>query len=147
MRRRPVSFAKTHAAFGINHLAAVAFCYNCPPCFDMSNAASQRWFAFFARDRVSSLRIWHCVFSAVSSAEGAHSASKPRELRPTFLDSRSACMVRLEAVAPLGQSGNSCPLAQSRVSPVLEVGFQSQWTDGKKTGLPGSWRSHLPDGR
>ena len=61
-----VSFAKTHAAFGINHIAAVlslAFCYNCPPCFDMSNSASQRWFAFFARDRVSSLRIWHCVSS------------------------------------------------------------------------------------
>src|SRR5215510_15080567 len=36
--RRPgsaCSFAKTHAVFGINHLAAVAFCYNCPPCFDM----------------------------------------------------------------------------------------------------------------
>ena len=25
-------------------------------------------------------------------------------------------------------------MAQNRVSPVLEVGFQSQWTDGKKTG-------------
>jgi len=57
-----------------------------------------------------------------------------RELRQTFLDSRSASMVRLEAVAPLGHPGNSCPLAQNRVSPVLEVGFQSQWTDGKKTG-------------
>ena len=59
-----LSFAKTHAAFGINHIAAVlplAFCYNCPPCFDMSNSGSQRWFVFFARDRVSSLRIWHCV--------------------------------------------------------------------------------------
>jgi len=43
-------------------------------------------------------------------------------------------MVRLEAVAPLGHPGNSCALAQNRVSPVLEVGFQSQWTDGKKTG-------------
>ena len=57
-------FAKTPAGFGINDIAAVVpfpFCYNCASCFDISNSASQRWFAFFARDRVSSLRIWHCV--------------------------------------------------------------------------------------
>src|SRR5215475_13615826 len=55
--RVDLSFAKTHAAFGINHIAAVlplAFCYNCASCFDMSNSASQRWFAFFARDKISS---------------------------------------------------------------------------------------------
>ena len=54
-----LSFARTHAVFGINHIAAVLplpFCYNCASCFDTSNSASERWFAFFARDRVSSKR-------------------------------------------------------------------------------------------
>jgi ECF sigma factor len=63
-QNRALSFARTHAVFGINHIAAVLplpFCYNCASCFDTSHSASERWFAFFARDRVSSLRIWHCV--------------------------------------------------------------------------------------
>ena len=59
---------KTHPVFGINDIAAAApfpFCYNCPPCFDLSNSASERWFTFFTRDRVSSERIWHCVSNYV----------------------------------------------------------------------------------
>jgi len=87
------------------------------------------------------------IASAVGCAEAASSAPKLRKLRPTLLGSCSVLVVGLEAVAHLGRPGNSRPLAQSRVSPELEVGFQGQGTDWKKTGLPGSSRSHLPHGR
>jgi hypothetical protein len=55
-----VSFAKTLADSEINDMAAAvppAFCYNSWPCFDSSACASERWFASFACDEVSSLRI------------------------------------------------------------------------------------------
>jgi len=51
---------QTHTVFGINDIAAVVpfpFCYNCPACFDLSNSASERWFAFFARNRVSAKKL------------------------------------------------------------------------------------------
>src|SRR5215831_10199709 len=67
-----------------------------------------------------------------------------RELRQTFLDSRSASMVRLEAVAPLGHPGNSCPLAGFACIGSWFPEPVDRWEEDR---LPGSSRSHLPDGR
>ena len=122
-----LSFAKTHAAFGINHIAASSRLHSAMTACHVSLVSTCQTRRRNAGSPFSlATGSPPCEFgiaSAVGSAEAAPSASKPRELRPTFLDSRSACMVRLEAVAHLRQPGNRCPLAQSRVSSVLEVAF------------------------